>query len=101
MAKIDSTRIATIKANFEGGDKLTEPHLADLIDAIAEAAQEHEHVATGGAGSGTGDASPIANLQHGTAAQRPETPAVGDCYIETDTEHFLACFTAGVWVQIN
>ena len=59
MSKVDSTRIAAVKANFETGDKVTETSLADLIDAIAEAAQDHEHAATGGSGSGTGDAGAI------------------------------------------
>jgi len=59
MAKVNSARIAAIKANFEHGEVITEDNLADLIDAIAEAAEAHEHKSTGGDGSGTGDAGPI------------------------------------------
>jgi len=91
MAKVDNTRIAGIKALFETGDTLTEQNFADLIDAIQEAAQEHQHVATGGPGSGTGDAAPIqdatedqkgivelatiAEAQAGTDTTRAVTPA--------------------------
>ncbi len=59
MAKVNSTRISTIKANFQHADVITEDNLADLIDAIAEAAEAHQHVSTGGDGTGTGDAGPI------------------------------------------
>lgn len=59
MAKVNAARIAGLKALFEAGDVLTEQNFADLIDAIAEAAEEHEHVAGGGAGSGTGNAAPV------------------------------------------
>jgi len=59
MAKVNAGRIAAIKAQFEYGDTLTEQGFADLIDAIAEAAQEHEHIAGGGPATGTGNASPV------------------------------------------
>ncbi len=59
MAKVNSTRVAAIKANFEHSDVITEANLADLIDAIAEAAEAHQHTASGGDGTGTGDAGPI------------------------------------------
>jgi len=59
MAKVSTGRITWLKSLFELGDTLTEQNFADLIDGLAEAAQEHEHVAGGGAGSGTGNASPI------------------------------------------
>jgi len=59
MSKVTSERIAVIKAFFETGDTVTEATLADLIDAIAEAAEDHEHTPLGGSGSGTGDAEPI------------------------------------------
>jgi hypothetical protein len=100
MSKVDSSRIAAIKAHFEEGDELTEAGFYLLIDALAEAAQEHEHVSTGGAGSGTGDAGPVDNLRSGTAAAKPASPAVGDCYVETDTEKFYVCFSAGVWTEV-
>lgn len=101
MAKVDSAAIAQIKAYFEEGDKLSETGFYTLIDAIAEAAQEHEHLSTGGPGSGTGDAGPVDNLRSGTAASKPASPAIGDCYVETDTSKFYVCFTAGAWVQVN
>jgi len=44
MSKVDSTRIAAIKANFEHSDVITEENLADLIDAIAEAARLRRRV---------------------------------------------------------
>ena len=101
MAKVDATLIAAIKEYFEAGDKLSETGFNTLIDAIAQAAEDHAHTPTGGSGSGTGDASPVTGLQHGTAAQRPGSPSPGDIYVETDTEHLLVCFTAGAWVQAN
>ena len=59
MSKVTDARIAAIKALFETGSKLEEDNLADLVDAIQEAAQGHKHVSGGGAGSGTGDAEPL------------------------------------------
>jgi hypothetical protein len=59
MSKVTDARIAAIKALFGTGSKLTEDNFAALIDAIQEAAQEHQHVSGGGAGSGTGDAAPL------------------------------------------
>lgn len=59
MSKVTSERIAAIKAHFETGDKVTEVNLGDLIDALAEAAEAHQHKSTGGDGTGTGDAGPI------------------------------------------
>lgn len=59
MSKVSSERIAAIKALFETGDRITQESLADLIGAIAEAAEEHEHASGGGPGSGTGDAKPL------------------------------------------
>ena len=97
MSKVTDARIAAIKALFETGDRLTEDNFADLIDAIQEAAQEHQHVSGGGAGSGTGDAGPVINLQSGTAANKPGSPAVGDIYIETDTGKVHFCISAGNW----
>jgi hypothetical protein len=97
MAKVDSTRIAAIKANFQAQDTVTETNLADLIDAFAEAAQEHEHVSTGGAGSGTGDAGPVQNLKSGLDASKPEAPAAGDIYVATDTGNVYFCYVAGFW----
>ncbi len=100
MAKVNSTRVAAIKANFQHADVITEDNLADLIDAIAEAAQAHGHTASGGDGTGTGDAGPIVNLQSGTAAGKPSNPEVGDVYLETDTSRLYACFSAGIWTEI-
>lgn len=59
MSKVTDERIVAIKALFGTGHKLQEGNFADLIDAIQEAAQEHQHVSGGGAGSGTGNAGPI------------------------------------------
>jgi hypothetical protein len=100
VSKVTSARIAAIKANFEHSDTMTETNLADWIDAIAEAAQAHGHTASGGDGTGTGDAGPVVNLQSGTAANKPETPAVGDVYLETDTSKLYVCFSASAWTEI-
>ena len=59
MPKVDSTRIAALKALYQTGDTLTGTNLADFIDAVAEAAEAHEHISTGGDASGTGNAAPI------------------------------------------
>jgi len=101
MGKVDTDRIAAIKAKFETGDTPTQADFADLIDALAEAAQDHQHAPSGGSGSGTGDAAPVANLKSGTAAQKPATPEVGDVYLETDTSKLFACFSAGSWTDIT
>lgn len=100
MAKVDSSAIAAIKTYFEEGDTLSETGFYLLIEAIAEAAEDHEHVSTGGPSSGTGDASAIVNLDSGLAAAKEVTPAVGDCYVETDTDKFYVCYSAGVWTQV-
>jgi len=100
MAKVHSSRVSAIKANFQHADVITEDNLADLIDAIAEAAEAHEHTASGGDGTGTGDAGPVANLQSGAAAQKPGSPAVGDVYLESDTSKLFVCFSAGSWTEI-
>ncbi|MBC8253119.1 MAG: hypothetical protein H8E35_03710 [Ardenticatenia bacterium] len=100
MAKVNSTRVAAIKANFEHSDVITEANLADLIDAIAEAAQAHQHVSTGGDGTGTGDAGAVVNLQSGTAAAKPGSPYAGDVYLETDTSKLFICFSAGSWTEV-
>jgi len=100
MTKVDSSRIEDLKANFELGDTLSEQKFADLIEAVAEAAQEHEHVASGGANSGTGNAAPIVNVQHGPASSLPGSPNEGDLYADTQLGRFLACLTAGFWTQI-
>ena len=100
MSKVNSARITAIKANFEHSDVITEDNLADFIDAIAEAAQAHEHTASGGDGTGAGNAGPVANLQSGTAAAKPANPEVGDVYLETDTTKLFVCFGAGSWTEI-
>ena len=100
MSKVNSARITAIKANFEHSDVITEENLADLIDAIAEAAEAHEHTASGGDGTGAGDAGPVANLQSGTAAAKPANPEVGDVYLETDTSKLYACFSVESWTEI-
>jgi len=100
MAKVDSSRIEDLKASFELGDTLSEQKFADLITAIAEAAQEHEHVASGGAGSGTGNAAPIVNLRHGPPSSLPGSPNAGDFYVDTQLNRLFVAFSAGFWTQI-
>jgi len=101
MSKVTDARIGAIKALFGTGGKLTEDNFADLIDAIQEAAQEHQHVSDGGAESDAGDAGPVINLQSGAAAEKPETPAVGDIYVETDTSKVYTCYSAGNWTEVG
>jgi hypothetical protein len=100
MSKVDSSRVADLKARFELGDTLSEQSFADLIDAIAEAAQDHGHVASGGPGSGTGNAAPIVNVQHGPPSGRPGNPSEGDLFIDTQLNRLFVAFTAGFWTQI-
>jgi hypothetical protein len=100
VSKVDDTRTTDLKASFELGDLQTEQKFADLITAIAEAAQEHEHISGGGAGSGTGDAAPIANVQHGPPASLPGSPNAGDLYIDTQLNRLFVAFTAGFWTQV-
>lgn len=97
MAKVTDEAINTIKGFFETGDTPTQIQFYDLIEAIQEAAQEHEHKSTGGAGTGTGDAGAVENLQSGLEANKPETPAVGDIYVATDTGNVFFCYVAGFW----
>jgi len=59
MAKVNSAAIAALKALFETGDTLLQSSFEEIMDAIAEAAQDHTHDASGGSGSGTGDASSV------------------------------------------
>ena len=101
MAKVTSSAITAVKALFETGDTLTEQSFGELIDLIAEAAEAHQHLSTGGDGTGTGDAGAVINLQSGTAAAKPGSPAVGDIYIETDTSKVYACYSAGVWTEVG
>lgn len=100
MAKVDSAAIAVLKALFETGDTLLQGSFEEIMDAIAEAAEAHGHVSTGGDASGTGDASFVVNLQSGVAGAKPGTPAVGDVYIETDTSKVYVCNTAESWTEI-
>lgn len=100
MPKVDAAAIAALKAALEDGDRLTEAALAALIDAIADAAEDHEHRSGAGPGSGTGDATPIANVQHGMEYARPASPLVGDVWVETDTFKFFVCYVEGGWTQV-
>lgn len=100
MSKFTNAIKATLKGYFNLGDVPTEAQYAEWIDRIQEGIQEHQHTATGGAGSGTGDAGPVINLQHGTESQRPTDPAVGDVWVETDTARLYVCFQAGTWTEV-
>lgn len=100
MGKVNSAAIAALKALFETGDTLLQSSFEEIMDAIAEAAQDHEHVSSGGSGSGTGDASFVVNLQSGVAGAKPGTPTVGDIYLETDTDKLYVCYTAESWTEI-
>jgi len=60
MGKFTSAVASALKSYFETGDKPTQAQFGEWIDAILAGIQEHGHVATGGAGTGTGDAGRIA-----------------------------------------
>lgn len=62
MSKATDAVIAAIKANFETGDVPDGPDFAEFIQQLQDSVQEHEHKSTGGAGSGTGDATLIDKL---------------------------------------
>jgi len=100
VAKVTDERVLTLEGYFDTGDKPQEGEYADLIAAIQEAAQDHEHSATGGSGSGTGDASLIKFLDGGADAAKTATPAVMQVYVATDTNKFYVCFTVNVWTQV-
>ena len=59
MSKFTDAVKATLKALFETGDVPDGADFEDWFDRIQEGIQEHEHKASGGAGSGTGDAAKI------------------------------------------
>ncbi len=59
MTKITDAEVAKLKEYFETDDEPSGAQFADLIEAIQEAAQEHQHLDTGGVGSGTGDAASL------------------------------------------
>ena len=96
MSKVTDAQIAAIKALFETGDKLTEDNFADLINAIQEAAQEHEHVSGGGAGSGAGNAAPIQDATE-TDKGIVELATVAEAQAGTDTTR--AVTAAGLLVR--
>ena len=100
MSKVSDALINALKAKFETGDIPDGPDFSEFLDAVQEAAQDHEHRYGGGPGSGTGDATPVANVQHGTEFSRPSTPNVGDVYVETDTFKFYVCYVQDAWTQV-
>jgi len=100
VAKVTDERVLALEAFFDTGDKPTEVQYADLIAAVQEAAQDHEHNAAGGSGSGTGDASPIKFLDNGADASKTATPTVGQGYVATDTNKLYICFTVNIWTQV-
>lgn len=97
MTKFNDALVAALQNYFETGDKPTEAQYAEWIQAIQDGIEEHTHVSTGGAETGTGDASAVINLQSGLDASKSATPAVGDVYLATDTDKTYVCFTAEEW----
>ena len=59
MSKFTDAIKAGLKAYFQTDDIPTEAQFAEWIDAIQNGIQEHEHLAAGGAGTGTGDAAQV------------------------------------------
>jgi hypothetical protein len=99
VSKLTNAIKQGLQAYFETGDQPTETQFQEIFERMQEGIQEHGHTASGGADSGTGDAGPVANLQHGTESEKPATPQVGDVYVETDTSKVYICFSAGVWTE--
>jgi len=60
MSKVTDAVIAALIAKFETGDIPDGTDFSSFIEAVQEAAQDHEHNAEGGSGSGTGDAGKVA-----------------------------------------
>ena len=100
MAKISNARISALKGKFETGDKPPGADYADLIDALQEAAQEHDHLSTGGPGTANGDAGLIRFLSGGADVSKDASPAVLQVYLATDTTKVYVCFSVGVWTCI-
>jgi len=61
MGKATDEAVAALVAKFENGDVPDGVDFSNLITLIQSAVQEHEHVPTGGAESGTGDAAEVAS----------------------------------------
>lgn len=59
MSKFSDAIVAGLKAYFETDDTPTEAQFAEWIEDIQDGIEEHEHLATGGAASGTGDAAQL------------------------------------------
>ncbi|KKL14356.1 hypothetical protein LCGC14_2516480 [marine sediment metagenome] len=59
MSKFTDAIKTTLKSYFEKGDQPSAAQFAAWIDAIQEGIEEHQHLGTGGAGSGTGDAASL------------------------------------------
>ena len=49
---------------FDQGDVPTPDQFHELIQAVQDGIQEHEHLATGGPGTGTGKTGPLARVVH-------------------------------------
>ena len=100
MAKVTDVVVAALQAYFEQGDKPIEAQYSEVILAIQEAAQDHEHTPSGGTGTGTGDAGAVGYLVHGNDASKTATPAKGQIYVAEDTSMLYVCFVVNVWTQV-
>lgn len=97
MSKVTDAVKAAILAKFENGDVPDGTDFSNLITAIQEAAQDHEHNAEGGSGSGTGDASQVAwdgGISGKPSTYAPSTHNHDDRYF-TETEHLDESAGAG------
>ena len=84
MSKFTDEVKATLQGYFNLGDVPTEAQYAEVFERIQEAIQEHEHVASGGPGSGTGDAGPIPDATE-DASGVVELATVEEAHAGTDT----------------
>lgn len=100
MGKVDDLRREALKEWFSKGKKPTEEQWWSLIDAIVEAAEEHEHTPTGGPGTETGDATVISWLESGNEIDLPDSPTPGQVYIVSDYPSIYVCFSEGTWTKV-
>lgn len=111
MSKFDYAEKIKHASHFEMGDIPSGADFAAFIAACQAGIQEHEHVATGGEGTETGDAAPIYDLEdgadfHGQEAKNlvihqgtefPQNPTQGQEFYRTDHQK-VYIYNGSAWV---
>ncbi len=100
MSKYDDAIRTNLEERYLTGERPTQQDYHAIFTAIQEGIEEHEHTPSGGADSGTGDASPVAFLAFGVDTEKANTPQQGQVYISTDTTQVFVCFVAGTWTEV-